>query len=143
MNTELKIHSVAGSSMLPLYKDGDILTGRDFDGILLKGSCYGFYYRGNRLFHRFVCFDKESIVFSGDNTNSFESVPLGDVFFTADDYGPWGYQTVAKGTNYLCYKLKLCFLHRRFKPIIIKRAYNCNRFVEGIWKKRENMKSHK
>lgn len=86
-NDAIKMHTIRGFSMYPQYKNGDIITGKAFDGILIRGHCYGFYHNGIKVFHRYLGKKGNICIFTGDNCSLFEAVSENAIFFCGDDPG--------------------------------------------------------
>jgi hypothetical protein len=121
MHKDIILHTVAGNSMLPLFRHSDLITGTTFNGVPLPGNCYGFHFRGNKLFHRLIALREQLLVFSGDNTSSFEEVQIKDIFFAADTLGSTLY------INFMVLIGRFFFLMpnyrncRRFKPVFARK----------------------
>jgi signal peptidase I len=130
MNAEsdkITFFRVSGDSMLPWYKDGDIVWGRPFDGTLERGRSYGFFYSGKKLLHRFVRIRGGDAVFAGDFSARFERVPVGNVFFTVEEPEGKLYINLITAANALFYLFRRCPLAGRMKMALLKRAFPCLR----------------
>ena len=121
MDDTIRVFSIAGTSMYPLFSDGDIVIGKIFNGRIRMGNCYGFTNGTSRIFHRFVCRTNNRLIFSGDNSRYFESVELQDIFFSGDPFGPWMYNYCILLLNILAYKSRLSKLATRLKPMVAKK----------------------
>lgn len=107
--------------MLPLFRHGDLIAGTGFKRVLQPGTCYGFYFKEHKLFHRLIAFRGRLLVFSGDNTSSFELIEKKDIFFTADTTGSSLYIISMVIIGRFFFQLPDFRYCRRFKPVFARK----------------------
>ena len=139
MHKNIKIFSISGTSMYPLYRDGDIVIGKVFDGNLKRGACYGFVYNNKRVFHRFIGKRKRNLIFSGDNTSFYESVNENEVFFSANNSGFALYNFGVTIVDIIFYKLITINPFKSYKSAFARAIYHLFKMEEFLCAKRNHM----
>ena len=135
----VRVYAVAGMSMYPLYRDGDLVAGTDFNGTAKCGRCYGFANGNGRLLHRFVGLRSGLMFFSGDDSAGFESAEPGDIFFSADTTGPPVYNLTVRVINELFFRYHIAGgQSSKIKSAIIRAVYKV--FFAGVvsWRRKKS-----
>jgi signal peptidase I len=141
-SSEKKFFWISGNSMLPSYKEGDLVAGEPFTGTLHPGRCYGFAYNGQKLCHRLVCLDKGHAIFAGDNSVHYEAVKLSEIFFAVDESELSIYIYFIRAANGIFYRIRRFFLFARIRIALFKRLLPLLQKAT-VWNKKNPTKNRK
>jgi hypothetical protein len=123
-NSEIKVVTCCGTSMLPLLKDGESIEIKKPLRTLKRGRVYAFWNGKKILIHRFVWLNKcRKALFIGDNSNIFEQVNrenvLGECVLPRDSRLK---ENTCCFANLLFYKCRNKSIYK-LRKVIIRRLY--------------------